>query len=203
MGKGFPLSLAAFQALFLSAGALQTQLPSDSLPVPEYGAALLRAAAARLLPALLGHKLERMWAVFPFSPQTQSSDGGGGSSDGSGGSGDGNGGPGAGGSSTDGGTTASTDGSAASSSESDDSTATAVDALANALTAVTTDPTAVTTVDNVDQAVSPLDVIQSEATTDPRAARSLKASLMLAAQPVLASLVRRGRPGRRLRPRMS
>ena len=55
MGKGFRLSLAAFLALFLSAGALQAQLPSDCLPAREYAAALVRAAAGRLLSPLLGH----------------------------------------------------------------------------------------------------------------------------------------------------
>jgi uncharacterized membrane protein YgcG len=110
MGKGFRLSLAAFLALFLSAPA-QAQLPPLCLPAREYAHAFVRAAAARLVSALLGHVPGEFWRAFPFNPQAQSSDGGGGTGDGSGsGSGDGNGGPGAGGSSTDGGTSASTDG---------------------------------------------------------------------------------------------
>ena len=157
MGKGFRLSLA----LFLSAPA-QAQLPPLYLPAREYAHAFVRAAAGRLVSALLGLVPGEFWRAFPFNPQAQSSDGGSGT-------GDGNGGPGAGGSSTDGGTSASTDGNGNGDSADDDAaTAAAVSAAVAAVTAVQDDPTAITvSVSPVDQE-SPLDVIQDEATTDPR-----------------------------------
>jgi len=81
MGKGFRLSLAAFLALFLSAPA-QAQLPPLYLPAREYAHAFVRAAAARLVSALLGHVPGEFWRAFPFNPQAQSSDGGSGTGDG-------------------------------------------------------------------------------------------------------------------------
>jgi hypothetical protein len=150
MGKGLCSSLVILLALFLSTRSLGAQLRLDRGATLAC-AALARVTANRLVPALLHWSPGRLFAAFLLRPQTQ--DGGG--SDG-GGSGDGGG-------STDGGSSdgGSTDGSSSDSAATDDGAAAAQAPDAATVDNSVADPTSV-------EAVSPLDAIQSQATTDPR-----------------------------------
>ena len=162
MGKGLCSGVVMLLALFLSTRTLEAQLPLDRAPARAC-MAFARAAAARLVPTLLHWNPGRLFTAFPFGPRAQ--DGGGGGSGDGGGSTDGG--------SSDGG---STDGSSSDSSSSTDDSgdaaaaaaaaAAAQDAPADpaALSDPTTDPA--TVAQNTPE--SPLDAIQSEATTDPR-----------------------------------
>jgi len=169
MRKGLCSGAVMLLALFLSTRTLEAQLPLDRAPARAC-MAFARAAAARLVPALLHWNPGRLFTAFPFRPQAQDSGGSGG-----GGSGDGGG-------STDGGSSdgGSTDGSSSDSSSSTDDSGDAAAAAAAvaaaaaaaqdapgdpaALSDPTTDPT--TVAQNTPE--SPLDAIQSQATTDPR-----------------------------------
>jgi hypothetical protein len=145
MTKGLFLGLLAFLVFSFSTRALDAQVPSFyRAPAAAYEA-FARVAVGRLVPALFCHDPGRFFAAFALRPQAQ--DAGGGSGDGG-----------------------STDGSSSDSSSADDggdaaAAAAAADEATAAAEAVDAEAVA-TTVEN--SPVSPLDAIQSQATTDPR-----------------------------------
>jgi hypothetical protein len=152
MTKGLFFGLLAFLVLSLSTRALDAQAPSFyRAPAAAY-AAFARVAVGCFFPALFCHDPGRLFAAFALRPQAQ--DAGGGSGDG--GSSDGGG----------------TDGSSSDSSSAEDGGDAAAAAAADAADEATASAEAVdteavaTTVEN--SPVSPLDAIQSQATTDPR-----------------------------------